>query len=102
MIVLTDKEVYSDAGKLVHRINSNSYFKRCSKLSGDLITDFEEVDEIPEINENYGEEVNSKIRERYTLSEELAILRQRDSKPQEFDEYYKYAEACKLQVKTNK
>ena len=47
MIVITDKEVYSDAGKLVHRIGTDSYFKRCIKLSDDVNTDFEEVDEIP-------------------------------------------------------
>lgn len=47
MIVITDKEVYSDAGKLVHRIGTDSYFKRCIKLSDDADTDFEEVDEIP-------------------------------------------------------
>ena len=47
MIVITDKEVYSDAGKLVHRIGTESYFKKCIKLSDDVDTDFEEVDEIP-------------------------------------------------------
>lgn len=47
MIVITDKEVYSDAGKLVHRIGTESYFTRCIKLSDDVDTDFEEVDEIP-------------------------------------------------------
>lgn len=47
MIVITEKEVYSDAGKLVHRIGTESYFKRCIKLSDDVDTDFEEVDEIP-------------------------------------------------------
>lgn len=47
MIVITEKEVYSDAGKLVHRIGTESYFTRCTKLSDDVDTDFEEVDEIP-------------------------------------------------------
>ena len=47
MIVITDKEVYSDAGKLVHRIGTDSYFKRCIKLSDDADTDFEEVDARP-------------------------------------------------------
>lgn len=47
MIVITEREVYSDAGKLVHRIGTDSYFKRCIKLSDDVDTDFEEVDEIP-------------------------------------------------------
>lgn len=47
MIVITDKEVYSDAGKLVHRIGTKSYFKRCIKLADDVDTDFEEVDAVP-------------------------------------------------------
>jgi len=47
MIVITEKEVYSDAGKLVHRIGTESYFTRCIKLSDDVDTDFDEVDEIP-------------------------------------------------------
>lgn len=41
----------------------------------------------------------SKIRERYTLDQELAILRQRDSKPTEFAEYNAYVEQCKLESK---
>lgn len=47
MIVITDKEVYSDAGKLVHRIGTTAYFKKCIKLADDVDTDFEEVDEVP-------------------------------------------------------
>lgn len=47
MIIITEKEVYSDAGKLVHRIGTESYFTRCIKLSDDVDTDFEEVDGIP-------------------------------------------------------
>lgn len=42
-----------------------------------------------------GEIVNTLIRERYSLSEEIAILRQRDTKPEEFAEYNNYAEFCK-------
>jgi len=50
-------------------------------------------------NAFYGREIEKKIRERYSVSDELAILRQRDSKPEEFVEYNAYAEACKEQVK---
>lgn len=39
--------------------------------------------------------VTEKIRKRYTIDEELAILRQRDEKPEEFAEYNAYAEQCK-------
>lgn len=48
---------------------------------------------------SYSEKVVSLIREKYSLDEELAIQRQRDSKPQEFSEYYAYCEACKAKVK---
>ena len=40
-----------------------------------------------------------KIREKYSVNEELAILRQRDSKPEEFEEYNAYVEACKAEIK---
>lgn len=48
---------------------------------------------------DYGELVESLIRRKYSLSAELAILRQRDSKPEEFEEYNAYAEQCKAQAK---
>jgi hypothetical protein len=47
----------------------------------------------------YGQEVNRLIRERYTVSDELAILRQRDEKPAEFNEYNLYVEDCKRRAK---
>lgn len=100
MIQITSKEVYSDSGKFVHRLGTESYFKRSTLLPGDTVGKFEEVDEIPEeTGTNYNEEVNSMIRQRYSLSEELAILRQRDSKPDEFEAYNEYAEYCKVEVK---
>lgn len=43
--------------------------------------------------------VESRIRQRYTLSQELAILRQRDTKQDEYQEYFNYCEACKAEAK---
>ena len=43
--------------------------------------------------------VQQSIRERYSVDDELAILRQRDTKPDEFAAYYEYAEQCKAQAK---
>lgn len=40
-----------------------------------------------------------KIREKYSINEELAILRQRDEKPSEFEAYHAYVEECKAAVK---
>ena len=48
---------------------------------------------------DYGEAVNAKIRERYSESQEFAVLRQRDDKPEEYAEYYAFCEECKAAVK---
>jgi hypothetical protein len=47
----------------------------------------------------YEEKVEQFIREKYTVSDELAILRQRDTKPDEFNEYFAFCEECKLKAK---
>lgn len=49
---------------------------------------------------DYPQLVENKIRARYSMSAELAILRQRDTKPEEFTEYNAYCEQCKAQAKT--
>ena len=47
----------------------------------------------------YEAEIIRKIRKRYSLNQELALLRQRDTKPEEFAEYNAYVEQCKSEVK---
>lgn len=47
----------------------------------------------------YEGEIVREIRKRYTINQELAILRQRDTKPQEFSDYNYYVEQCKTYVK---
>ena len=49
---------------------------------------------------DYPQLVENKIRTKYSVSAELAILRQRDTKPEEFAEYNAYCEQCKAQAKT--
>lgn len=48
---------------------------------------------------DYSEAVDNAIRERYSVSQEFAILRQKDEKPEEYAEYYAYCEECKANVK---
>ena len=48
---------------------------------------------------NYENEVVALIRQRYNINQELAILRQRDTKPLEYQEYFDYVETCKLKAK---
>ena len=53
-------------------------------------------------NISYADAVDMKIREKYTASQEFAILRQRDEKPEEYATYYAYCEECKAFVKSKK
>ena len=47
----------------------------------------------------YSEKVVALIREQYSLDEELALQRQRDKKPDEWEAYDKYCEECKVAAK---
>lgn len=47
----------------------------------------------------YENKIVTLIRQKYNVNQELAILRQRDTKPEEFAEYHEYVEQCKAQVK---
>ena len=51
------------------------------------------------VDEVYEHEVIKRIRQKYSINQELAILRQRDAKPTEFEEYNTYVEECKNAVK---
>lgn len=53
-------------------------------------------------NISYEDAVNEEIRKRYSESQEFAILRQKDEKPEEYIEYYNYCESCKTYVKSKK
>lgn len=72
---------------------------------GKIVYEYEAIPEMPEEEEmpvpemTYEEQVVAKIRERYSIDDELAILRQRDTKPDEFEAYNAYAEQCKADVK---
>ena len=48
----------------------------------------------------YDDAVDAEIRKKYSVSQEFAILRQREEKPEEYEEYFNYCEACKLFVKS--
>lgn len=47
----------------------------------------------------YHQKVVELLRERYTVNEELSILRQRDAKAEEFSAYNAFVEECKTKAK---
>lgn len=99
MIVRAQHEVYSDLGHWVHLRGTEVYGKRIAVGPGTSAEDFEEVSELPADTSGYALRVEALIRERYTVSDELAILRQRDTKPEEFEQYNAYCEECKMHAK---
>ena len=46
----------------------------------------------------YENKIVTLVRQKYNLNQELAILRQRDTKPEEYQEYFNYVEECKAKA----
>ena len=49
--------------------------------------------------EDYEQTVNRLIRSKYTLSQELAIIRQQSTKSEEYQAYFDYCEECKAKAR---
>ncbi len=47
----------------------------------------------------YKQRVKQLIRQRYSVEDEVALLRQQNDKGDEYEEYYAYCEACKAKAK---
>lgn len=97
MIKTTGNRAYSDAAKTVHRKGTAHYGAELTMLPGETADSFEETDGAvtPEDETERKRLVEALVRRRYTVSDELGLLRQRDSKPEEFAEYNTYVEQCK-------
>ena len=48
---------------------------------------------------SYNEIVEDMVKTKYSLAQEIAILRQKDTKVSEYNEYYLFVEKCKTQAK---
>lgn len=71
-------------------------------VPADRVDEWEEVsaDSLPAYTEaEYEERVTELVRRRYSVSAELAVQRQRDTKPEEFADYNGYAEECKQRAR---
>ena len=68
-----------------------------SRHGEEVVNDYEfESVYVEGLTPDKGGIVNAIVRERYTVADELAILRQRDSKPAEFEAYNDFVEAAKI------
>lgn len=88
---------------ILHEIGSDSYrpLHKATVCNPERWEELAEAD-IPHTysQSEYHAKVSQLIRERYSVSAELAVLRQRDSKPEEFAVYDAYAEQCKRRART--
>lgn len=67
------------------------------EMTQEEIAELEAMRVVPD----YKESIVSAIREKYSVDDELAILRQRDTKPEEFAEYFDFVENIKQSLKEN-
>lgn len=82
------KEINVQTGQITER-----------ELTAEELAEMEAIENEP-IVIDYDAEVNRLIRQRYSSSQEFAILRQKEEKPDEYQEYFDYCEWCKSEVKT--
>ena len=93
-IVEIDEKYYPDCRKEDFDVDNDEYSFNLIKYNTRL-----EKEKQASANEEYENKVVALIRQKYNVNQKLAILRQRDAKPQEFAEYNEYVEQCKEQVK---
>ena len=96
-------EEFSNGGKTVEEIKETPAIP-----AKDAYDEYEDIKVyIPYTTEELAERKQQKyenrvvelLRKKYSLNQELAILRQRNEKPEEYQAYHDYAEECKLQAK---
>lgn len=97
-------ELLAAEGCFLRRKGSSEACRDNRRLTvpADRVNEWEEMsaDSLPAYSEaQYEERVTELIRERYSVSAELAVLRQRDSKPGEFADYNTFAEECKARAR---
>lgn len=80
------------------KINENGIYR---EMTAEEIAELDRIMEQTKPVLSYDETVDAEIRKRYSVSQEFAVLRQKDEKPEEYAEYYAYCEACKAIVKKN-
>ena len=89
------KQIFSIWGESIMKITEYKNGKViCRDMTNEEIAELEKENilELP-----YEQRVVNRIREVYSVDDELAILRQRDSKPEEFAEYNAFVEQIKAE-----
>lgn len=91
--------VFFNIGNGKTHYNYNETEKEIEQPDGEKVTiyEYDQVTIQGEVNRE--SMIDAVIRERYSINEELAVQRQRDSKPKEFESYNDFCESVKEQVR---
>lgn len=93
----------TDQGHILHKVGSDDY----TEIRHTMVKDPDAWEEIavadipPYTKAEYKAKIVELIRQRYDQDDENGILRQRDTKPDEFAEYDAYVEQCKAEARQN-
>ena len=106
-ISTTVVKIMAEDGCLLRRRGETATAGNTPLIAAAAVADWEEITveeaenakRSAEAEERYRRIVTERIRRRYDLDAELAILRQRDDKPEEFAAYSAYAEQCKAEAR---
>lgn len=91
----------TDSGHILHRKGSDDH----TEIRHTMVKDPDAWEEIavadipPYTKAEYKAKIVELIRQRYDQDDENGILRQRDTKPDEFAEYDAYVEQCKAEAR---
>lgn len=100
MLIINKDQIYSSEDKYIHLLGTELYFKRGGVTPSQTLEDFEEVDELPKYTrQEYVDKVRKLIKEEYQVEDEIALYRQKEAKPEEFEKYNKFCEDCKIKAK---
>lgn len=100
MIKIEKGQVFSDDGKLVKDLKTGVVEKRHTARKDSTPEGYAEVDEKPKYtDEQYRAKVQELIAQRYSIEDELAIQRQKESKYLEWQEYDAFCEECKIRAR---
>ena len=78
------------------------YIARYEEQDGKIVRVWEQAEPPAPVIPPYSERVVARIREVYSVDDELAILRQKDTKPEEFEQYFAFVEKIKAEEKGDK
>ena len=81
----------------IKKSNRGKWMVRFNTTEKDEIVTYDEI--VMDSKPDYSSLVSALIRTRYSLDAEIALSRQRESKPQEWQEYYDFCEGAKVEAK---